>query len=113
MTIQIIGSGRKWYNRVPHLSKDEIKKALARGNAGKNGKPGAEEESRIAEAPKLDGFIYVPSIDIYVAKERSFVGEDFKYDWERCHKELNAQGRFMPTPHQFAEFLKFLKGWFH
>jgi len=51
------------------------------------------------------GFIYVPSINLYVAKERTLQGKN----WNDCHKELHANNYRMPTIKEFAEFLFYLK----
>jgi curved DNA-binding protein CbpA len=53
----------------------------------------------------LNGFIYVPSINIYVAKERTLYGKD----WNQCHEELGKQGLRMPTLHEFFSFIDYLK----
>ena len=56
-------------------------------------------------APNKNGFIYVPSINLYVAKERSLQG----LNWSNTHDELKKQNLSMPTIHQFREFLKYLR----
>lgn len=33
-------------------------------------------------APNLDGFVYVPSINLYVAKQRTHLNES----WSQCHE---------------------------
>jgi len=62
-----------------------------------------------AEKNKKDGnggFIYVPSIKLYFAKERSHLGKN----WYDTHRELHKQNLRMPTIPQFIEFLKYLRG---
>jgi hypothetical protein len=54
---------------------------------------------------KDDNFIYVPSINLYVAKERSHLGKG----WFKCHKLLQADGERMMIPPEFIEFLKYCK----
>ncbi len=56
-------------------------------------------------APDLKGFVYVPSIGLYVAKERTLTG----LTWAKTHKELKKQNLMMPTILQFREFLKYLR----
>lgn len=56
-------------------------------------------------ASKEDGFIYVPSIGIYLAKERTLQG----LNWNKTHEELANQNAFMPTIYHFKEFLKYLR----
>ena len=56
-------------------------------------------------APKKEDFIYVPSINLYVAKEKIMHG----LDWSDTHKELaKEKGRKMPTPYEFTEFIRYL-----
>ena len=58
-----------------------------------------------ANAPNLDGFIYVPTINLYVAREKSFLGEN----WFDCHKGLLGENNRMLTIPEFVEFLKYTK----
>ena len=53
----------------------------------------------------LNGFIYVPSINLYVAKERTLQGKN----WNDCQTRLHANGERMPTIPEFTEFLKYLR----
>jgi len=57
------------------------------------------------EAPSLDDFIYVPSVNLYVAKERALLN----HNWYETHKKLDEQNLRMPTIPQFIEFLKHLR----
>ncbi|MDP2673087.1 MAG: hypothetical protein Q8O84_04710 [Nanoarchaeota archaeon] len=50
-------------------------------------------------------FIYVPSINLYFAKERKFLGEN----WFNSHKKLQENGERMPTIPEFVELLKYSK----
>ena len=50
-------------------------------------------------------FIYVPSINLYVAKERTLL----RKNWFECHKELQANGERMLILPEFIEFLKYCK----
>ncbi|MDO8517618.1 MAG: hypothetical protein Q7S33_05850 [Nanoarchaeota archaeon] len=52
-----------------------------------------------------NGFIYVPSIDLYVAKERSLLGKN----WDDCHEQLQNNGERMPTIPEFWSFVDYLK----
>jgi len=58
-----------------------------------------------ASSPNLEGFIYIPSIKLYVAKERTHLGKD----WFESHKSLISEGLRMPTIPEFIEFLKYTK----
>lgn len=50
-------------------------------------------------------FIYVPSIKLYVAKERKLHNKN----WFDAHKELQSNGERMLTIPEFIEFLKYTK----
>lgn len=52
-----------------------------------------------------EGFIYVPSIDLYVAKERTLLGENF-YD---SQEKLHSNNQKMLNLPEFKEFLKYTK----
>ena len=52
-----------------------------------------------------DDFIYVPSINLYVAKERTHLNKN----WDESHKFLQEQENKMLTIPEFTEFLKYLK----
>ena len=64
-----------------------------------------EKQEQTTIASNLEGFIYVPSVNLYVAKERSCLGKD----WNESQRELRSQKLAMPTPYQFREFLKYLR----
>ena len=53
----------------------------------------------------LDNFVYVPSINLYVAKERTLQNKN----WFEAHKELQGNGEKMLTIPEFVEFLKYTK----
>jgi hypothetical protein len=53
----------------------------------------------------LDGFDYISSINLYVAREKTNFGKN----WFECHKELRANGERMLTPIESIEFLKYAK----
>ncbi len=57
------------------------------------------------EIPDLNGFIYVPAINLYVAKERTLQGKN----WSQTHHALHKQGLQMPSPYQFLKFIDYLK----
>jgi hypothetical protein len=60
-------------------------------------------EPTVETAPDLEGFFYVQSINLNVAKQLSFLGKN----WFECHKELKAQGKRMLTLPEFREVLKY------
>jgi len=69
--------------------------------------PSLPKEKTMISPSKLDkdGFEYVPSINLYVAKEKKFYVEA----WFDSHKKLKADREKMPTPLEFIEFLKYAK----
>ena len=52
-----------------------------------------------------DNYVFVPSLKLYVAKERTLQGQN----WFDSHKKLQGDNKKMPTVPQFVEFLKYLK----
>ncbi len=68
-------------------------------------KTGEKQEQNPANIQNLDGFIYVPSVKLYVTKERSLHG----LNWNKTQEELKKQKLSMLTPYQFREFLKYLR----
>jgi hypothetical protein len=52
-----------------------------------------------------NNFIYVPSINLYVAKERTLQGAN----WFEAHKQLQGNGERMLTVPEFVEFLKYVR----
>jgi len=81
---------------------DAIEIALAEAEKGNEEK---ETQGKAqGEAPPLEGFIYVPSVDLYFAKERSHLGKG----WHDTHRTLHKQNLRMPTIPEFVEFLGYL-----
>ena len=66
-------------------------------------KPKQDLESK--SKPDTNDFIYVPSISLYVAKQRTFQNKN----WFDCHKELQKNNQRMLIIPEFIEFLKYLK----
>ena len=66
----------------------------------------AEEQRKTSPSAKeLEGFIYVPSINLYLSKEVSHKGKS----WNECHEILSKEDAFMPTIYHFKEFLKYMR----
>ena len=63
------------------------------------------EPSVNASGKNLDGFVYNPLTNLYMAKERSHLG----LNWNQTHKALNSEGKRMPTIPEFRLYLKYLK----
>jgi len=53
----------------------------------------------------LDRYILVPSLDLYLARERTFQGKN----WQETHRGLQSNGERMPTIPEFIEFLKYVR----
>ncbi len=68
-------------------------------------KPAQPSTTSNRDAPRKDNFIYVPSINLYVAKEKIM----HRLDWSNTHKELaKEKDRRMPLIYEETEFIKYL-----
>jgi hypothetical protein len=80
--------------------------SLERVLAGLNTSPqNPPQTPPLVNAPNLQGYIYVPSINLHVAKQRTHTG----LNWNQTHETLQGEGLRMPTIPQFLEYLKFLQ----
>lgn len=74
-----------------------------------------ETKSVRTETEDKEGFIYVPSIKLYVAKERSHLGigwyekSHFGKNWYEAHEALLEEDSRMLTIPEFVNFLNYLK----
>ena len=66
--------------------------------------PNLETKSNLTQKNNSN-FIYIPSLNLYVAKERTLQGKN----WFETHKELQLREERMLTIPQFVEFLKYAK----
>ena len=64
-----------------------------------------ENLEKTASIFNKDNFIYVPSINLYVAKERTHLGKN----WFDCHKLLQQDNQRMLIIPEFIELLKYTK----
>ena len=64
-----------------------------------------ENLEKTASIFNKDAFIYVPSINLYVAKERTHLNKN----WKDCWTELQSQNYQMLKINEFREFLKYTK----
>jgi len=91
------------------IPKDAIEIALAaekkKEDSERENKEKETQGKAQGEAHSLDDFIYIPSIKLHFAKERSHLGKD----WYDAHRELQSKGLKMPTIPQFIEVLKYLR----
>lgn len=67
--------------------------------------PKRKETPLEEKVPDLKGYIYVPTIGLYVAKEKSL----YNLYWHEAHKELHKKGLQVLTIRQFIDFLLYLK----
>jgi hypothetical protein len=81
-----------------------LEKVLA-GNGNPTVDPVNPQIQPLTNAPDLQGYVYVPSIGLYVAKQRTHI----ELNWNQTHEALQNEALKMPTIPQFLEFLKFLQ----
>jgi len=80
------------------LGEDLIEKVLSK----KDPQP---TNTNISNQPNIENYIYVPSINLYISKEKTLHNND----WNDAHKKLKEQGLRMPTIPEFLEFLRYIK----
>ncbi|MBI2452554.1 hypothetical protein HYV50_05795 [Candidatus Pacearchaeota archaeon] len=64
-----------------------------------------EQPLKTEQPQPTQGFIYVPSLKIQIAKQHSCLGKN----WYQSHEELQNQGLSMPILPEFIEFRKYLE----
>ena len=80
--------------------------SLERVLAGLNTDPNSGQGGNLPLDPSnLSGYIFVPSINLHVAKQRTHLG----LSWYKTHEELQKENLKMPTIPQFLKYLKFLQ----
>jgi hypothetical protein len=79
----------KKYSIKPQKGSPKVRKSIA----------------RTKNPPDLNDFIYVPSINIWVAKQRTCLGKN----WFDCHKDALLNNQNMMLIPEFIEFLKYLR----
>jgi len=64
-------------------------------------------EQRLETRGEVDSnnFVYVPSMNLWVAKEMSH----FDLDWYEDHRALGEEGSRMPSPSEYATFLEYTR----
>ena len=84
-------------------TEEAYKRAMSREDNGEKKK----EIITIGSALNLDNdnYIYVPSINLYVAKEKVLHNKD----WNNTHKALQKQNQRMLTIPQFVSFINYLR----
>ncbi len=112
--IHIIGDNKKRINYDPNLAEkinqkveEEKRKEALQKKLESEQKQENETGEQVVhyDVNSPHSFIYVPSINLYVAKEKSLYNES----WDSAWKNLEREGLKMPTIYQFKEFLRYLK----
>ena len=89
--IKVDGAGKRYFERLEReekaKSESEIKPEITPTNVN------------------INNFIYVPSANCYLAKQRTHLGAD----WNDCHKQLHQESLLMPTIPQFISYINYLK----
>jgi len=84
----------------------QVAGSLERVLAGLNTNPPSPPQTPpLVNAPNLQGYIFVPSTGLYMAKQRTHGG----LDWYKTHEALQNEGLKMPTIPQFLKYLGFLQ----
>ena len=89
-------------DRIFGKNTDEALERVLKGDA----QQAPAQNQTQANAPDLNGFIYVPSINLYFAEERT----NYNLNWKDTHKEIIPKGYNMPTPMETWELIECLKG---
>jgi len=95
--IKIDGAGKRYFERLERLERLEREE-----------KAKSESEIKPEITPtnvNINDFIYVPSANCYLAKQRTHLGAD----WNDCHKQLHQESLLMPTIPQFISYINYLK----
>jgi hypothetical protein len=81
----------------------QVEGAIERMLAGKT----EEQPETVSQqiGPNVEGFIPIPGLELYFAKQRTHLGED----WNKTHLSLSAEGLRMPTVDEFRKTLKYFK----
>ncbi len=111
MSIQMIGDRGDW-KKIPQDSDLIDKLNREADKQPKSPIPTTQPAPQAhPSAPNLNGYIYVPSIHLYVAKERELNG----LNWNRAVDKIYDQGiniagtrAEMPTPFEFMSYVKYL-----
>lgn len=91
--------------RIEHIDLEKLAKSIPQQESPSKKPKDKPDKTKSPNAEAEQGYIYVPSINLYMAEERSFLGEN----WHKTHEELHKQNLRMPTIPEFIEFLKYLR----
>jgi len=90
--IKIDGAGKRYFERLERLERERKAKS--------------ESEIKPEITPiNINDFIYVPSANCYLAKQRTHLG----LDWYKTHETLHKENLLMPTIPQFIAYINYLK----
>jgi hypothetical protein len=93
---------KKLHEKTNRRIELEAKRAAGRR---KSDKKAEETQEGNNNAPSLDGFEYVPSIGLYVGKQK----ELHESDWNACQTTLQGRGDRMPTISEYIAFISHLR----
>ena len=66
----------------------------------------SKDEIKLDSSPaNINNYIYVPPVNLYIAKQRTHLGAN----WYDCHKQLHQENLLMPTILQFIAYINYLK----
>src|SRR3989344_4543642 len=82
-----------------------IKLAQRLGNEELPRESPRSKPSPIVRTSELQGYVFVPSINLYVAKEKILHNKT----WEQTQQELSNQNQKMLTIPQFVSFINYLR----
>jgi hypothetical protein len=98
----IIGNNNRKYTEVPDLTDEIIRVANQLDKSKTNS---LEKKTKYFPQEEYKDYIYVPSIGLYVAKEKKLLGKT----WSECHTILHENNKRMLILPEFLEFLKYTK----
>ena len=104
MNKQIIGNSKRTYDVKDGVDDLLVGSVFKISKGGEVPKVGRRNIEPLVENNN-DDFIYVPAIGLYVAKERTLLGEDFY----SCQEKLHVENSKMLNLPEFKEFLKYVK----
>ena len=82
------------------------RRVQARGNnSGESEGSGNSNKPPQTRPPQLEGMIYVPTVNLYFAKQRSHLGSN----WNESQEALHSEGLKMPTIKQTWELINYLR----
>ena len=87
-----------------------LERVLAGLNTNPNNPQNSPQTHPIVNAPNLSGYIFVPSINLYVAKERTLLNSNWNQAIEKIYNQGINVGKLraeMPTLFEFMSYVKY------